>query len=253
MRFPLLLLLAFASSPLPALELDGHTEFALRLELNSSVSARVETILVSAGQAVEKGQLLVQLETTELQAGLDMAGAEVDALRPKVARMSTELEKAQELFDRDSLALVELQNAEQDHTIAEARLRAAEAKLARAEYRLTQAEIRAPFSGVVLSVEAMPGLYINTRVGEQTLLTLADNRTMSAIALIPLESWSENLLQRGARISYRKQSYKGRVSRLGRRITPGENKHPATLLEVRFETDGRIPAGLPVKIRLDDK
>ena len=252
MRFPLLLLLVFASPPLLALELDGQTEFTRQLELNSSVSARVETILVSAGQQVEKDELLVQLETTELQAGLDMAGAEVDALRPSLARMLTELEKAQELFDRDSLALVELQNAEQDHAIAEARLKAAEARLARAEHRLAQAEIRAPFSGVVLAVRAAPGLYINTRVGEQTLLTLADDRTMSAIALIPLESWRDDLLHSSARVSYREQSYNGRVSRLGRQVTSGDNKHPAIVLEVRFEANGRVPAGLPVKISLDD-
>ena len=252
MRFLLLLLLTLGSSPLLALELDGQTEFAQRLELNSSVSARVETILVSAGQPVEKGELLVRLETTELQAQVDMAGAEVEALRPNVARMQTELEKAQELFDRDSLALVELQHAEQDQAIAEARLKAAEAKLARALYRLGQAEIRAPFSGVVLAVRAAPGWYINTRVGEQALLTLADDRTMSAVALIPLERWRENLLHRSARVNYRDQSYQGRVSGLGRQITAGENQHPATVLEVSFEANGRVPAGLPVKIMLDD-
>ena len=252
MRFLLLLLPAFASSPLLALELDGQTEFARRLDLNSSVSARVETILVSTGQQVEKGELLVRLETTELQAHTEMARAEVDALRPQLARVLTELEKAQELFDRDSLALVELQNAEQDHAIAEAHLKSAEAKLVRAEYRLAQAEIRAPFAGVILAINATPGLYINTRVGEQTLLTLADNMTMSAIALIPLEHWNDELLHRSARVGYRDQTYNGRVSGLGRQITSGENDHPATVLEVRFEANGRIPAGLPVKILLEN-
>jgi len=253
MRFLLLLLLVLGSSPLFALELDGQTDFAQRLQLNSSVSARVDAIMVTTGQQVAAGELLLRLETTELQARVDMARAGAAALSPAVARKLTELEKAQELFDRDSLALVELQNAEQDHAIAQARLDAAEARLARAEYRLSEAEIRAPFSGVVLTVEATPGQYINTDVSDRTLLTLADNKTMVAIALMPLESWRGDLLHRRANIIYNQQSFSGKVTGIGQQITRGENNHPAALLQISFDTDGKIPAGLPVKIRLADK
>ena len=253
MRFLLLLTFVFAAPSLLALELDGQTDFSRRLDLNSSVSARVETIFVLTGQQVEQGELLMQLETTELQSRVDISRAEVEAQAPAVERMLTELEKAQELFDRDSLALVELQRAEQDHQIARARLKAAEARLARAEYRLDQAQVRAPFSGVVLAVNATPGLYVNTRIGEQTLLTLADNITMSATALVPLERWRDNLLHRNAKLSYRNQTYRGRVSGVGHRIDTGENNHPAMRLEVEFDADGKIPAGLAIKIRLDDQ
>lgn len=252
MRFLLILLLAFAAPPALALELDGHTEFGQHLHLNSSVSARVEAILVSAGQAVNRGDLLLRLDTAELQARLDMARAEADALAPVVARMATELDKARELFDRDSLALVSLQNAEQDHAIAEANLQAARARLARAEYRLSQTELRAPINGVVLEVMATPGQFINTRVGDPVLLTLADVETMSATALVPLEIWSADLLQRSARVSYRGKTFDGRVTNLGRQIRAGDNNHPAIAIEVRFAAGGEIPAGLPVKITLDE-
>lgn len=253
MRVLLLLLFVFGSSPLLALELDGQTEFAQRLQMNSSVSARVESVLVTTGQRVAAGELLMRLETTVLQARVDMARAEAAALSPSLARRLTELEKAQELFDRDSLALVELQNAEQDYAIAQARLDAAEARLARAEYRLSQAEIRAPFSGVVLTVEATPGQYINTGVSDRTLLTLADNKTMHAIALIPLESWRDDLMHRRASVIYGQQNFSGRVTGVGQQITRGENNHPAALLQISFDTDGKLPAGLPVKIRLADE
>ena len=252
MRTLLILLLVIAPPPALALELDGHTEFAQRLNLNSSVSGRVEAVLVTAGQAVNRGELLLRLETAELQARVDMARAEADALAPLVARMATELDKARELFDRDSLALVPLQNAEQDHAIAEANLKAAEARLARAEYRLSQAEIRAPIGGVVLEVMATPGQFINTRVGDPVLLTLADIATMSATGLIPLEEWSAALLQRRARVNYRGKNYSGRVTSLGRQVRTGDNKHPAISIEIRFAAGGEIPAGMPVKITLED-
>ena len=246
MRLPLILFIVFGSPAALALELDGQTEFGQRLNLNSSVSARVETVLVAPGQQVSQGQLLLRLETTELQARVDMARAETDSLAPMLARMATELEKAQELFDRDSLALVSLQSAEQDHAIAEANLKAAEARLARAEYRLSQAEIRAPIGGVVIEIRATAGQYINTR-------TLADNSTMIATALLPLESWSDTLLHRRARVSYRDRSFDGRVVGLGQQITTGENNHLATILQVSFDAGGELPAGLPVRITVADE
>lgn len=253
MRFLLTLLLVIGSSPVFAIDLDGQTEFAQRLDLNSSVSARVESIAVTVGQQVTRGELLLTLETTSLRASADMARAEADALAPRVEKMQTELEKALELFDRDSLALVELQNAEQDHAIAQAKLLAAQAKLARAEYRLSQAEIRAPISGIVLAIEASPGQYINTRVDNQTLLTIVDNKSMIVSAMLPLEQWSEKLLQRKARLSFRKQTYEGRVISLGRQISSGDNNHPSTNLLVQFATGGRLPAGLSVRISVADE
>ncbi len=252
MRFLLILLLAFAAPPALALELDGQTGFSQHLKLNSSISARVEAVLVTPGQAVSRGDLLLRLETAELQAQADMARAEAGALVPVVARMETELDKARELFDRDSLALVPLRNAEQEHAIAVANLQAAEARLARAEYRLSQAEIRAPISGTVLEVMATPGQFINTRVGDPVLLTLVDADTMSATALVPLERWRSDLLRRSARVSIRGKTYTGRVTSLGRQIRTGDNNHPAIELEVRFAADGQIPAGLPVKITIAD-
>jgi HlyD family secretion protein len=253
MRFLLTLLLIIGSSAAFAIDLDGRVDFARRLDLNSSVSARVDSIVVSVGQQVAQGELLLTLETTSLRAGADMARAEADALAPRVAKMQTEMEKAQELFDRDSLALVELQNAEQDYAIAQAKLQAAQAKLARAEYRLSQAEIRSPISGIVLAIDTSPGQYINTRVSNQTLLTIADDKSMIATALLPLEQWSDKLLHRKVRVSFQKQDYQRRVISIGSQITSGDNDHPATTLKVQFATNGSLPAGLSVRISVVDE
>lgn len=253
MRFLLTLFFIIGSSPVFAIDLDGSTDFAQRVDLNSSVSARVDNIHVAVGQRVNRDELLLTLETVSLQASADMARAEADALAPRVAKMATELDKAQELFDRDSLAQVELEYAEQNHAIAQAKLQTAQARLLRAEHRLSQAYIRSPISGIVLAIDASPGQYINTRVNDRSLITIADNESMIATALIPLEHWSEELLQRKVRVSYQKQNYPGRVISIGHQITSGDNKHPATTLQVKFESNGKIPNGLSVRISIADE
>ena len=250
MRFLLAIFFVVGATPAFAIDLDGQIDFSQRLVLNSSVSARVHRINVVVGQQVAQGELLLVLDKTRLQANADQASAEVDALTPGVERMLTELEKAQELYDRDSLALVALQHAEQDYAIAVARLKAARAKLTRAQYRLSEAEIRSPIAGIILGIAASPGQYINTRVVDRALLTVADNKTMVATVLLPLEQWNANLLHRNASVTVQKQSYSGKVVAVDRQVTSGENNHPAITLLVSFEANGELPSGLGAKISI---
>jgi HlyD family secretion protein len=250
MRILLPLLFGFLSLPVQAIDLNGIAEFDRRLTLNSSISGRVAQIHVDTGQPVVRGELLVSFVTTGLQARVDIATAEVNALAPKVARMLSELEKAQELYARDSLARKALERAEQDHTIAAANLAAAVANLELASFHLSQAQLHSPITGMVLSINTFPGQYINTRVDDQTLLTIADNNSMSVQALLPVELYSKTLLNKAAQVTYLKQSFSGKVVAIDRQVSMGANNHPAMYLRVRFSTDGSLPAGLPVKINV---
>lgn len=253
MRLVPVFLLAFIALPLAALELSGITEFEQRLELNSSVSARVAAVHVRTGQSVSAGDPLVSLVTTSFQIHVDIARASVDTLRPEVERMQTELDKARELYDRDSLAQVPLQYAEQNHQVALARLAEAEARLALAEYELSQARIESPIDGIVIGISTFPGQYINTRVKDQPLLTIAGNRNMSVRALLPVENYSSALLNRPAQVSYLRNSFSGEVIAIDRQVSTGANEHPAMIVQIRFSTDGSLPAGLPVQVRIEDQ
>jgi multidrug resistance efflux pump len=166
--------------------------------------------------------------------------------------MQTELDKAQELYDRDSLARVALQQAQQDYAIAAAKLAAAEAKLELARFHLAQAQLRSPIDGIVLSINTFQGQYINTAVNDQTLLTVADNNAMSVQALMPVELFHKSLLNKPARITYLKQTFRGKVVAIDRQVSMGANNHPSMFLQIRFTTDGSLPAGLPVKISVDE-
>lgn len=252
MRTLLFLLVASLSLQVQAIDLNGVAEFDHRLTLNSSISARVEQVHVTTGQAVASGDLLISLVATGLQARVDIASAEVDSLSPQVERELTELEKAQELYDRDSLARVVLEQAKQDYSIAAAHLAAAMAKLDLAVFHLSQAQIRSPIDGIVIDISAFSGQYINTRVNDQTLLTVADNTAMSVQALLPVESFTKALLGKTAQVTYLQQSFSGRVVAIDRQVSVGANNHPAMLLQVNFPTDGTLPAGLPVKIDIEN-
>jgi RND family efflux transporter MFP subunit len=250
MRTLISLLLVLSPLPSLAIDLSGIAEFEHRLTLNSSISGRVERIHVRVGQAVAAGDLLVSLVPTGLQARVDIARAEVEAQAPEVERMQMELDKAQELYDRDSLARVVLQQAQQKLAIATALMSVATAKLELAQFHLSQAQIHAPIDGIVLAISTFPGQYINTRVNDQTLLTVADNRSMSVQALLPVELYNSALLNNPAEVTYLKQSFRGRVVAIDRQVSMGANNHPAMIVQILFSADGSLPAGLPVKINI---
>ena len=251
MRLLLTVLATMMALPALAIDLSGVAEFDQRLTLNSSISARVETVHVEVGQAVTAGDLVVSLVSTGLQARVDIASAETESLLPVLELAQIELDKAQEMFDRDSLALVALQRAKQDHQAAAAKLAAARSRLELARFHRSQAQIRSPIDGIVLAVDTFPGQYINTRVADQTLITIADNRSMTVKALLPVEQYRSSLLNKPARVSYLKQNFRGKVVAIDRQVSRGANNHPAMYVEVKFATDGTLPAGLPVDINID--
>ena len=87
---------------------------------------------------------------------------------------------------------------------------------------------------------------------DQTLLSVADSSSMSVQALLPVELFSKTLLNRRADVVYLKKSYVGRVVAIDRQVSMGDNNHPAMYVQIKFQTDGSLPAGLPVKISIED-
>lgn len=251
MRLILSILTLFWSAQSSALELDGRTEYATIAELNSSISSRITEILVVPGQIVSAGDLLLTLDSTVQQANLDHAQAQVNALIPALDRMQIEMDKAQELFDRDSLALVELEVADQNYAIAAARLAAAEADLAKARHMFSQTSLRSPIGGVVLNVDAVPGRFINTKTSDSILVTIGGLQAMSVEILLALEHWSPDLIGRPALVTISNQSYQGKITEVDHRITPAKNNHPAIRLRVEFPTNKILPAGLTATIDVD--
>ncbi len=252
MRFLLTALLCLGPARLLAIDLNGQTEFAQRLALNSSISGRVEGINVSVGQRVAAGEILLSLVSTGLEANADIASARVDSLAPAADRMLLEMEKAQELFDRDSLALAELQFAEQNYATAEANLAGAKARLARARFRLSQADIRSPVNGVVLNITTFAGQYINTSVDNQTLLTVVDNSSMTVQSLLPLEFKKTSLTGNPAKVTVLQKTYPAKIIGISEQVTSGNNSHPAVTLRIQFTANGELAAGLPAKISINE-
>lgn len=234
-----------------ALKLNGHTEFALIVPLNASVEGRVLSVEVKPGQRVKKGDVMIRLDDTAYQARLARSKAVEKSLQPALEKAQIELERAFELYDRDSLSEVELKNAQNNMARAEGEYQAAQADTRFAEFQRKNSKIHSPLTGRILKVHARTGEYINPMVDNHALLSVVDARNMKAVALLDSEQWDKGLLNKSARIIYKERQFKGKVTHVGLSAVSESNASPSYELHINFTSDELIPAQMPVVIEIE--
>ena len=127
------------------------------IEIRPRVASLVTRILFEEGELVQQGDLLLELENSEIVAGLALAEAELSESRSLYNR-SKELESTQ---------AISASNLEQ--LLAQVKIDEASVEAARARLDLTR--IYAPFSGRVGLRRVSPGSFVNT----STVITTLDD------------------------------------------------------------------------------
>jgi len=131
--------------------------------------ARITSIAVRAGDFVEPGQLLLQLEKSDLVARAQQAGEKTRSVEARLKEAQQTLARSEELYGRRLIAVADLDAARANAVALEAELASALQAAEEAEASLGFAEIRSPIAGRVVDRFAEPG---NTAAPGQKLLAL---------------------------------------------------------------------------------
>lgn len=157
--------------------INGTITPVLSTDIRSEVSGRVARVPVQAGDAVEAGQALVELDQSTLKAQLDEARLGVTAARLRSERAELEFQRLQSLAARALVPEKERKEAEIAFRLAQNDTASQEARVRLLESSLAKTVIQAPYAGRVLSLAARPGMIVtgadSGREGA-TLLELAD-------------------------------------------------------------------------------
>ena len=140
-------------------------------ELEFLISGIAREVPVKEGDSVTAGQILVVLDTpnlefavSEAQAGLRGAQAEAQIRRNEVIR------KFQINYRKFTVTRLFLSAPHEVIEMAEGNVRQAQASVEIAQANLAQATLAAPFDGTVTSLRILPGEFVST---DQAVLTLA--------------------------------------------------------------------------------
>jgi RND family efflux transporter MFP subunit len=125
--------------------------------ISSRVIARITRVLVRAGDSVSEGQLLLELERSDLESRLSQAQERVQAGNARLQEARLSLERAKNLQSQGLVAKAALDEARAIHDALQAELNTAQRAVEEAAVAISYTEIRSPFDGRVVDRFAEPG------------------------------------------------------------------------------------------------
>jgi RND family efflux transporter MFP subunit len=129
--------------------LDGTVEAVNQATVSAQTAGRVAEINVDVNDYVPAGALVMRLRSTEQVAGLSQAQAALKEAAARESEAQTRYERIHDMYSRQVVAKVTLDEATAARDAAVARLVAARAGLDAAREGVSYTEIRAPYAGVV--------------------------------------------------------------------------------------------------------
>ena len=140
-------------------------------------SARIARLPKGEGDAVRKGDLLVEFDIPSTQADVAAKQAELTQARARLTNTRNALTRLQGLFDRGVAARKEVEDAQRDVAEAEAAVTNGETAHGAAERVASRTTVVAPFSGVIGKRWHNPGDLVEAAATDPVLRVVDPART----------------------------------------------------------------------------
>jgi multidrug efflux system membrane fusion protein len=145
-----------------SLDVVGRAEAYESVALKSRVDGQVASVAFTEGQHVRQGEVLLQLDTTDVVARLQQADASVARSEALLAKTRSDTARYVALKDRHFVSDEKVNDIRTNEAAAAATLRVDQAAAALARSQLSYATVRAPFTGVVGARLVFPGTAVKT-------------------------------------------------------------------------------------------
>lgn len=162
----------------------GNVRSTRSVMVATKMMGRVVRIAVQEGQAVQKGQLLVEVDAAEAQSAFEQARAGVAATEVAVRNMEKDRERFSRLRDQKAVTQHQFEQVEMGLAAAQAQKAQAEAGLKQAQTLLSYGKILAPDAGIVTKKWMDAG---NLAYPGAPILTLEDPRDLELSVAVPEE------------------------------------------------------------------
>lgn len=139
------------------LQFSARVATLSRVEVGSTITGRVDRVLVREGAQVRRGEMLVRLETGELNAAEAQAVAAERQAEATLQAARATYARAEQLVKQNFYSAAQLDEARRAVDVAQAQQGAARAAVTAARARLEQASIEAPADARVLARMVEPG------------------------------------------------------------------------------------------------
>ncbi len=229
------------------LSLSGKIEAVNNARLSTRMMGFVNRINVEIGDKVKKGELLVSINNSDLQAKLAQVNAKITQAQAGYNNAEKDYNRFKNLFEENSASQKELDDVTANYEMAKARLEAARQMKNEIQAQFAYVNIRAPFGGVITNKFVEEGDMANPGM---PLVAMESPDAFEVRASVPESEVSS--IKEGTAVQVKvktlNKTLKGKISEISTSAKNTGSQYPVKIsLE---ETGDEIRSGMYVSIEI---
>lgn len=159
----------------------GELQPVYKVDVGTQVSGIVEHIYVDFNSVVKKGQLLAELDRSNLNEQLTQAKTSVANAQSNLTLAQQQYDRIKALYDNKAATLESYESAVNSLNLAKNQLKTAQSDLSRAQTNLSYATIYSPIDGVIMDKAVEEGQTVASSFNTPTLFTIANDLTQMQV------------------------------------------------------------------------
>jgi HlyD family secretion protein len=239
-------------------EASGQVEPILVVEVKSKASGEITALHVETGDAVERGDLLAEVDPRDVRNTLAQAQADLEVAEARLQIAESQAERSRELRESNVVTQQELEQYVLDAANARAQLIKARTNLELAQEKMGDVTIRAPIAGTIIQKDVEAGQIIASASGNvsggTTLMLMADLSTMQVRTLVDETDIGKVQPGQVARVqveAFPGQAFTGSVYKIEPQAVVDQNVTMFPVLVRLSNEDGLLKPNMNAEVQVD--
>lgn len=176
------------------------------VSVGSQVSGTIENIYVDYNSRVTKGQLLLEIEPSVLQATVDESLAALESAKSQLNLAKNDYERNKTLYDSGYIARAEMEQSQTNYEQAAQSVKRMESQYERAVTNLSYATITSPVDGTVISRKVDKGQTVAASFQTPDLFEIAEDLSKMQIETAVSEA-DIGVIKEGQNVTFTVDAY----------------------------------------------
>ncbi len=232
----------------------GTIEPVTSVTVGTQVSGIVSKLYVDYNSVVKKGQVIAELDKTNLMSQLNTAKTQLATAQSQLNYQATNFNRYKTLYQKGLVAADEYDNAKLSYTQAKEQVASAKEEVQRAQTNLGYATITSPIDGVVLSKSVEEGQTVAASFSTPELFKIAQDLTnMQVVADVDEADIGD--VKEGERVSFTVDAYpddtfEGTVKQVRQEATTTNNVVTYEVVISAPNADLKLKPGLTANVTI---
>lgn len=232
----------------------GTIEPVTSVTVGTQVSGIVSKLFVDYNSVVKKGQVIAELDKTNLMSQLNTAKTQLATAQSQLNYQTANYKRYKILFEKGLVAADDFDNAKLSYTQAKEQVVSAKEEVQRAQTNLGYATITSPIDGVVLSKSVEEGQTVAASFSTPELFTIAQDLTnMQVVADVDEADIGD--VKEGERVTFTVDAYpddtfEGEVKQVRQEATTTNNVVTYEVVISAPNADLKLKPGLTANVTI---